>query len=79
MNITFYFRLKIAKAIKPVPNRIEPETNGNPAPTKSAMLEDHKKGKQNDILRAPTNKDKMANMFIIFFVIFIDMCFKIIY
>ncbi len=67
----FYFLLFIVKAINPEPNKIAPETKGNPAPTKSSSSTDYRKGKENIIPNRPVtivNKLIISIIDLIFFV-----------
>lgn len=54
------------RLISEVPTNMAPPTNGNPAPTKSAIFADHKKGKQKSIPKMPANPIKIEAMFIKF-------------
>jgi hypothetical protein len=60
----------------PVPNRIEPPTNGNPAPTRSSILADQRNGKQKSIPKRPATIDTIANVLI---VVLIDLSVIIIF
>jgi len=56
----------IERLINAVPTNNAPPTNGNPAPTKSAIFADHKKGKQKSIPKIPASPISIEAMFINF-------------
>ncbi len=59
----------MAKEIKPVPNNMAPATKGKPAPTRSSIRADHRKGKQNSIPNMPASIVITHIPFIIIFIV----------